>query len=193
MKIIIHIIIIVFMFFSSCWAAINIEDIEKKVIILMIESAQGQSRLEEAIEILSTAIEDGYNKNKLLKLRAQVYEMQGNLQKSRDDIATILESKPNSVEYLLWKCLLDEALGVDKALCLKCYDQVIQRKKALLGDKKNHDIEYILLLLLAENPDGPRMAKEFIEILNGSEADKIYRDILSNFNREEFIRSRISE
>lgn len=188
-----HIAVLVFIFFSSCWAAISIEDIEKNVIMFMVESTEGNSRLEEAIEILSTAIEDGYDKNRLLKLRAQVYEIQGNLQKSRDDIATILESKPNSVEYLLWKCLLDEALGVDKALCLKCYDQVIQRKKAILEDKKSHDIEYILLLLLAENPDGPRMAKEFIEILNGSEADKIYRDILSNFNREEFIRSRMAK
>ncbi len=150
-------------------ALISIEDEEKNT--------------KKAIEILSAGLLDDPFSITLLTFRAQLNTTLGEFDKAYQDIKIITRLKPKASSYKFWECTFIEKFNGATNSTIECYKKTAELVAAELGDKKETDLGYIYVLLMAENPQGQILADRFLETLTNSTEDQFYRELLENFDR----------
>lgn len=141
----------------------------------------------KAISVLSENLRNNPKNVSSLTFRMQLYSSIGELRKSYEDIKSLIKIKPDSSMYMYLKCTFEESFNMPKEDCIKCYEKVINLISAELGDKKENDIGYIIVLLLAEKQLGRELAENYIVTLTNSTIDKFNKDLLLNFDRKKFL------
>lgn len=154
---------------------------------IVSSASNNESEIMKAISILSEGLQKYPENISSLTFRAQLYSSIGQFQKAYEDIQNLIKIKPKSSMYMFQKCIFEEAFNLPKENCIECYEKVIDLISAELGEKKEFDIGYICVLLLAEKQHGRELAKKYIKTLTNSTVDNFNKDLLLNFDRKKFL------
>ncbi len=154
---------------------------------VFISSNDKEFEIRKAISILSKDLRINPNKKESLIFRAQLYSSIGEFHKAYSDINELVKIKPKSSMYQYVKCTFEESFNISKENCIECYEKVLYLLEAELGGKKDVDIGYIFVLLLAEKPRGRELADNYIATLTNSTIDQFNKDLLLNFDRNKFL------
>lgn len=184
MKNIIILIIFIFITISSAQAD---QESFYKIYKLLISADKDPDKISDVISVLSEEIERQPDNRDLLRLRVKIYTSTGHLDEAYKDVLYLISLKPNVSMYQYWKCTFEEALGNSLNSCIQCYERASDLVAIELGDNKENDFGYICVLLLAENPQGKRLAEKFLRKLTNSTMDRHLRETLENFDRKKFL------
>jgi len=184
MKNIIILIISIFITISSAQAD---QESFYKIYKLLISADNDPDKISDVISVLSEEIERQPDNRDLLRLRVKIYTSTGNLDEAYKDVLYLISLKPNVSMYQYWKCTFEEALGNSISSCIQCYERASNLVAIELGDNKENDFGYICVLLLAENPQGKKLAEKFLRKLTNSTMDRHLRETLENFDRKKFL------
>lgn len=184
MKNIIILIIFIFITISSAQAD---QESFYKIYKLLISADNDPDKISDVISVLSDEIERQPDNRDLLRLRVKIYTSTGHLDEAYKDVLYLISLKPNVSMYQYWKCTFEEALGNSISSCIQCYERASDLVAIELGDNKENDFGYICVLLLAENPQGKKLAEKFLRKLTNSTMDRHLRETLENFDRKKFL------
>lgn len=158
-----------------------------KINKLLISTDNDPDKISDVISVLSEEIERQPDNRDLIRLRVKIYTSIGHLDEAYKDVIDLISLKPNVSMYQYWKCTFEEAFGNSKSSCIQCYEKASELVAKELGDKKENDFGYICVLLLAENPQGEKLAEKFLQKLTNSTMDQHLREMLENFDRKKFL------
>lgn len=172
---------------NVCLAQTNLDTLYKEAIALMHEAKGDHAKTEQAIDLLSIGLKESPENVEFLRMRSNLYTVVGKLREARDDVDVLVRLKPTVSSYLMLKCTLDESLGEPRESYMKCYDQAIMLGGKELEDKKDTDLGYICALLMAEKPEAKELAEKYILSLKDSPMEILYKEMLINFDRKNFL------
>ena len=180
-------IIFIIIILSSCISSFANNEAFLRAHEIVSSTNNDKKEIMKAILLLSEDLRDNPKNVSSLTFRMQLYSSIGELRKSYEDIKSLIKINPDSSMYMYLKCTFEEAFNIPIQDCIKCYEKVINLISAELGDKKESDIGYIIVLLLAEKQLGRELAEDYIITLTNSTIDKFNKDLLLNFDRKKFL------
>lgn len=183
-----HVLMFVLLSTSLSFAKIDTSVVTDEIETLMyLPHDINEETVNKAILILTNYLKEEPNNIILLRYRAEAYNRNNKLEKSREDVKKIVSLRPDSITYLYWKCTLDEIIGDPKSEYMQCYNKVVDLSAKELGSKKNTTFGYIWALLMAERPEAKTLVENFIKTLSNSEMDILMKDLLLNFKRDKVL------
>lgn len=154
---------------------------------LLISSENDPDKIQKVLYVLSEEIAKQPHSRYLLRLRVKVYTSIGDINAAYNDVMNLVSLKPNASSYNYWKCIYEESLGFPQDSCIQCYEKVLKLIAEELGDNKEKNLGYIIALLMAQNPEGKKLADNFITTLSNSTFDLYTKNELQKFDRNKFL------
>lgn len=182
-----NIIILIISILITISSALADQESFYKIYKLLISADNDPDKISNVISVLSREIERQPDNRDLLRLRVKIYTSIGHLDEAYKDVLYLVSIKPNVSMYQYWKCTFEEALGNSTSSCIQCYKKASELVAIELGDDKENDFGYICVLLLAENPQGKKLAEKYLRKLTNSTTDQRLRETLENFDRKRFL------
>ena len=158
-----------------------------KIHDLLISSENDPDKIQKVLYVLSEEIAKQPDSRDLLRLRVKIYTSIGDINAAYSDVTKLVSLKPNVSSYNYWKCIYEESLGFPQDSCIQCYEKVLKLIAEELGDNKEKDLGYIIVLLMAQNPEGKQLADNFVTTLSNSTFDLYTKNELQNFDRNKFL------
>lgn len=159
--------------------------LECRAVVTMTMNKYSEDSLKKGLKMLEQAQAMAPNDLSVLNNIALCHAKKKNYKSALTLFEKSLRQKPDNLGVKFYTCLLKERLGYPRSEYRTCYHSVVQ---ALKEQKMTEGIDYVFMVLIAEEPDAQAIKNKYIASLDPKgEFTEHDKKSLGNFNRDEHL------
>ena len=163
----------------------QVRKLECRAVVIMSMEGHKQESLNRAHKLLVQAQAMAPDDLSIQNNLALCYVKQKKYVEALSLFEMSLERKPNNLGVKTYTCMLMERLGYPRSEYQACYHYVVE---ALKKRNMTKSMDYIIAVLIADEPDAPDIKNKFIKEMDPKDkASTAWKKYLENFNRNEYV------